>query len=78
MIRALLYVILVLSILIGSCTQYLWWDYQQHQPRPCGGVGRQRRYTSIEEYAPAGNGYGAMCGGYTTSGRWVSYQTRGR
>lgn len=78
MIRAILWVILTAVLLVGGCTQFLWWDYQNHMPNPCGRAGEARRYTGVEQYAQQGSNYGAMCGGFTSSGRYVSYQARGR
>ena len=77
-IRVILYTIIVGILLIGGCTQFLWYDYTKNRQNPCTTEGEFQNYSSIQELAPQGSNYGAMCGGYTSSGRYISYQARGR
>jgi hypothetical protein len=62
--RLLLYAIMIATCLVGGCVQFLWWDYQNHMPRPCEREGRTRHYTNVEQLAQQGSNYGAVCGGF--------------
>ena len=75
LIRTINYILIAIIVIVGGGVALLWQNYQDTGNHPCEREGDRLGIERVEELAPVGSSYPALCGGFR-QGRWVQFRAR--